>query len=135
MLKTEIFGRSEVFDQEKNSLERLGKRSSEAERIAEAAARESQELKIVEYLQDEIGTHFEAVISGVTSYGFFVRLDNTAEGLVALRHLGREYFSYDAKRHMLIGDESGQQFRLGQKVKVILKAADPRLARLDFILE
>ena len=134
MLKVGLFGRSGTFEQEVNRLDELAGKSSKAERVAEAAARESQELKIIEYLQDDVGALFDGVISGVTSYGFFVRLANTAEGLVALKDLGREYFAYDAKRHMLTGEESGRRFRLGQKVRVVLEAADPRAARLDFTL-
>jgi len=134
MLKVEHFGRGESHQQEVDSLKRLGERSSEAERTAEAAARESHELKIVEYLQDYIGCTFEAVVSGVTGYGFFVRLANTAEGLVAMRDLGTEYFAHDARRHTLTGEESGRRFRLGQKVRVSLVAADPHTSRLDFRL-
>ncbi|MCL2889571.1 MAG: ribonuclease R [Eggerthellaceae bacterium] len=134
MLKAELFGKSGTFEQELNCLERLGAASSAAERVAEMAERESQELKIIEYLQNDIGALFEAVVSGVTNFGLFVRLANTAEGLIPIRSLGGEYFSYDPKRHVLCGEESGRSFRLGQKLKVVLEAADPRLARLDFRL-
>ncbi|MDR2721484.1 MAG: RNB domain-containing ribonuclease [Coriobacteriaceae bacterium] len=134
MLKAQLLGRGESYQHEADSLVRLAEKSSEAERIAEAAARESQELKIVEYMQDDVGCVFGAVISGVTAYGFFVRLANTAEGLVAAKNLGEEYFAYDAKRHTLVGEESGRRFRLGQKVKVILEAADTRAGHLDFAL-
>jgi len=134
MLKAQLLGKSGTFEQEKNRLETLAKHSSEAERTAEAAARESQELKIIESLQEHIGETFEAVISGVTGYGFFARLDNTAEGLVHLKNLGHEYFAHDPKRHTLTGEDSGKCYRLGQRIMVVLEAADPRLGHLDFNL-
>jgi len=132
MLKAAIFGKSGTFEQEANRLDALAKSSSKAERVAESAERESQELKIIEYLQSYVGSSFSAVISGVMSFGFFVRLENTAEGLVPVRSLGGEYFAFDPKRHTLTGEESGKVFRLGQRVQVILEAADPRSSRLDF---
>ena len=82
MLKAQLFGKPGTFEQQVHSLAWLAKHSSEMERIAEAAARESQEYKMIEYLSRDVGAAFNAVIAGVASYGFFVRLKNTAEGLV-----------------------------------------------------
>lgn len=134
MLKAQLFGKPGTFEQQVHSLPWIAKHSSEMERIAEAASRESQEYKMIEYLADEVGAAFDAVISGVTSYGFFVRLDNTAEGLVPLKELGGEYFALDAKRHQLVGQESGIVYRLGQRVRVVLEKASPHERKLDFRL-
>lgn len=134
MLKAQIGTKSETFEQQVNSLEWLAEHSSKMERIAEAAGRESQEMKIVELMQAEVGNVFDAVVAGVASYGLFVRLENTAEGLVPIRMLGEEYFMLDAKAHTLTGQESGMKYRLGQKVRVLLDGAYPRQARLDFHL-
>lgn len=134
MLKAGICGRSGTFEQQKNSLAWLAEHSSTMERIAEEAARESQEYLLIEYMRGFIGQEFPAVISGVLTFGFFVRLENTAEGLVHLRHLGDEYFAFDAQRHMLMGEESGTIYRMGQKVTVVLDYANPREGRLDFHL-
>ncbi|MEG0758067.1 MAG: RNB domain-containing ribonuclease, partial [Raoultibacter sp.] len=134
MVKAYLFGKSETFEHQVQSLAWLAKHASKMERIAEGAARESQEYKMIEYLQRDIGKTFDAVISGVASYGFFVRLDNTAEGLVHLKSLGDEYFALDAKRHMLIGSESGTTYRLGKRVRVVLDGAYPRERKLDFHL-
>ena len=102
------------------------------ERVAEKAARESQELKIVEYMERAVGQAFPAVVSGVANYGVYVRLENTAEGLVPLKNLGREYFSFDPVLHRLTGQDSGAVYRLGQRLPVVLTSADPRAGRLDF---
>lgn len=134
MLKAQLFGKSGTFGQQAHSLQWIAKHASEMERIAEAASRESQEYKIIEYLEREIGMTFSAVISGVVSYGFFVRLANTAEGLVPLKELGNEYFALDARRHLLVGQESGTVYRLGQRVRVVLKEACPQERKLDFRL-
>ena len=134
MLKAQLFGKTCTFEQQLHSLAWLAKHSSEMERIAEAAARESQEYKMIEYLSRDVGAAFNAVIAGVASYGFFVRLENTAEGLVPLKELGAEYFALDARRHQLVGQESGTVYRLGQRVRVVLEAAYPRERKLDFRL-
>lgn len=134
MLKAQLFGKPGTFEQQVHSLAWLAKHSSEMERIAEAAARESQEYKMIEYLSRDVGAAFNAVIAGVASYGFFVRLEKTAEGLVPLKELGAEYFALDARRHQLVGQESGTVYRLGQRVRVVLEAAYPRERKLDFRL-
>ena len=134
MLKAQLTRRPGDFDQQVANLAWIAEHSSDAERVAEAAARESQETKIIEFHQRSIGQTFSAVVSGVATYGLYVRLDDTAEGLVPVRRLGDEYFAYDPVRHTLSGQDTGRLFRLGQRVAVVLEAADPRTRRLDFRL-
>ncbi|RDB60495.1 3'-5' exonuclease [Gordonibacter sp. 28C] len=132
MLKAQLRRRPERFDQEVAALPWIAEHSSDMERVAEKAARESQELKIVEYMERAVGQAFPAVVSGVANYGVYVRLENTAEGLVPLKNLGREYFSFDPVLHRLTGQDSGAVYRLGQRLPVVLTSADPRAGRLDF---
>lgn len=134
MLKAMLFGRPELFDQEASSLAWLGKHCSQRERAADAAACESQEFKLIELLEGRVGEAFSAVVSGVAPYGLYVRLDNTAEGLLPMRRLGAEYFSMDAELHRLVGQDSGRIWRLGQRVAVVLTAADARRRQLEFRL-
>jgi len=134
MLKAVLFGRSERFNQEESSLGWIAEHSSEMERRAERVARESQEVKLVEYMEEHIGETFSALISGVASFGLFVRLDNTAEGVVEMQDLGSEYFILDSARHMLIGSDTGKQYRLGKRVAVRLVEADRRMRELRFRL-
>ena len=98
------------------------------ERVAERAAAESQEIKIVELLEGHVGETFSAMIAGVASYGLFVRLDNTAEGMVEIDDLGHEYFVLDPVRHTLTGSDTGKQYRLGKRIAVRLVEADHRTA-------
>lgn len=134
MLRSLLTKRPEKFDQEVVALPWIAEHSSDCERIAEQAARESQELKIIEYLERDVGRTFSAVVSGVAAYGVYVRLDNTAEGLVRLKDLGREYFAFDPVLYRLVGADTGKTYRLGQRFAVVLTEADVRLRRLDFRL-
>ena len=134
MLRAQLFGKPQKFDQEVAALPWIAEHASDMERVAEKAARQSQELKLIEYMAAFVGETFEAAVSGVAAYGMYVKLDNTAEGLVAAKRLGGEYFALDSVRHMLVGQDSGQVFRLGQRVNVVLETADPRACRLDFRL-
>ena len=134
MLKAQIGRRPEKFDQEVSALSWIGEHSSDMEREAEKAARESQEVKLVEYMEQFIGRSFSATVSGVAAYGLYVRLDNTVEGLIPAKNLGAEYFAFDPERYRLIGQDTGTTYRLGQRVPVVLTLADPRSRRLDFRL-
>lgn len=134
MLRAALTRRPEKFDQEVAALPWIAEHSSDMERVADEAARASQELKIIEYLQDYVGQSFSAVVSGVAGYGLYVRLDCTAEGLLPVSALGREHFAFDPVRYTLVGDESGKSYRLGQRVAVKLVAADAAARSLEFAL-
>ncbi|MDO4400234.1 MAG: RNB domain-containing ribonuclease [Coriobacteriia bacterium] len=111
----------------------LAEHSSAMERTADEAARQSQMLKLVEYLAGFIGSTFEGVISKVATYGFFVQLDSTASGLVDLGGLGERY-TLDVRRQTLTGQDTGRVLRVGQRVRVVLVAARPTARELDFEL-
>ena len=134
MLKAALEGRPEKFDQEVSNLPWIAEHSSEMERVAERAARESQEVKIIELMESHIGESFSGMIAGVASYGLFVRLDNTAEGMIDIGDLGHEYFVLDPVRHTLTGSDTGKQYRLGKRVAVRLVEADHRSRMLNFKL-
>lgn len=134
MLKAQLGKRPEKFGSEVSAMPWIAEHSSEMERIADTAARESQELKIIEYLERFVGESFSGVVSGVATYGLYVRLDNTAEGFLPVRMLGGEYFSFDPRRWCLCGQDTGKTYRLGQRVAVVLIAADARERKLEFRL-
>ena len=134
MLRAALLGRPQKFDQEVKNLTWIAEHSSEMERIAERAASESQEAKIVELMESSIGQRFSAIITGVASFGLFVRLENTAEGVVEVADLGHEYFVLDATRHTLTGSDTGRTFRLGHHVAVRLIEADRTTRTLRFKL-
>ncbi len=135
MLRAQLTRRPQKFEQEVAALPWIAEHASDMERVAEKATRQSQELKLIEYMTGFLGEAFDATVSGVASYGMYVSLDNTAEGMVAARYLGDEYFACDAVRYQLVGQDGGKVFRLGQRVRVVLVAADAKAGRLDFRLE
>ena len=134
MLKAELFGRPERFDQMTTNLGWICEHSSGMEREADDAQRESEELKLVEYLQRFVGQSFSAIVSGVSQGGLYARLENTAEGFIPVRTLGDDYFSFDAARYTLTGEETGARYRLGQRIAVVLFAVDPRVPQIDLRL-
>lgn len=122
----------------KTTLEEIGREvnhSSQMEQRAAEAERESVKLKQVEYMSERIGKTFSGIISGVTDFGFFVEEQETkADGLVALRDLKDDYYEFDQKTMSLVGRRHKKRFRLGDEVKVKVKAAYPLKRRLDYEL-
>lgn len=132
-LKRVLFGRDESSSAVEASTAAIAAHSSEAERVAETAARESQELKLYELLEQRVGQEEDGIVSGVASSGFFVRLTDTCEGFVSLRGEG-EYWILDARRRLLTGSDSGSEVRLGMGVRVRIKDVRPLERRADFQL-
>ena len=100
------------------------KQSSETERIAQEAEREVDDLKKAEYMLDRIGEEFSGYISSVTSFGMFVELPNTIEGLVHITALDDDYYIYDEDHLCLIGERKKKIYRLGDAVKVSCSRVD-----------
>ncbi len=116
-------------------LDEISDHISECERRAVDAERLSVKLKQIEYLKNHLGEEFDAVISGITNFGMFVKIiDILAEGLIRLRDLEDDYYIYDEKKYSLIGRVSRKQFRLGDKIKVKLVRVDTDKSELDFII-
>ena len=102
----------------KNIVGHSAKQSSEMERKAQDAEREVDDLKKAEYMQDRIGEEFEGVISSVTSFGVFVELPNTIEGLVHITDLDDDYYIYEESHLRLVGERTKKVYKLGDKVLV-----------------
>lgn len=107
---------------------------SDTERRADEAEWASVDLKVAEYMEQFIGESFEGVISGVTSFGFFVELPNTVEGLVKYESLP-EYYEFDQDRMKATGRRSGHTFEIGDTVKVIVHNVDMKLHKVEFIMD
>ena len=115
-------------------LDETAKKSSEMERRAVDIERESTDLKVVQYMQKFLWRNFDAIISSVTNFGFFVELENGAEGLVHASTLYDDYYSYVDSEFALIGNVTGKSFHIGDKVRVKLVSADEKLRKLSFEL-
>ncbi len=108
---------------------------SVAERRAMKAERETFDRLLAHFLADRVGASFEGHISGVTRVGLFVKLDDTgADGFIPARTIGNEYFRYHEDRHALVGNSSGESYRLGDRVTVKLVEAVPLAGALRFEL-
>ena len=83
-------------------------------------------------MQDKIGEEYEGIVSSVTSFGIFVELENTVEGLIRFENLGDEYFIYDEDRKQLIGEKSKKIFKIGDKVNIRVISADKITRQIDF---
>ena len=108
--------------------------SSERERVAQKVERDAEKIKKAEYMQKKIGEQYDGVVSGVTQFGMFVELENTVEGLIRFEDLGNEYFDYDDQRKTLRGEKSNKTYRVGDKVRIEVKASDKTTRRIDFKL-
>ena len=105
-------------------VDEAAKQSSEMERLAEDAEREVDDLKKAEYMMDRIGEEYDGIISSVTSFGIFIELSNTIEGLVHITDLDDDYYVYDEAHLMLIGERTKNIYRLGDTVKVRCSRVD-----------
>jgi ribonuclease R len=108
--------------------------SSKTERRAEEAEREVEKLKKVEYMMEHIGETFEGVISGVTSWGMYVELPNTIEGMIRVSEMNDDYYIYDEERYQMIGEHTKKIYKLGQMVMVEVVNADKIQRTIDFAL-
>jgi len=117
-----------------DNLAEICEHSSVMEREADDAERESVDVKLAELMKEHIGEVFDGTITGVSGYGFFVQLPNTAEGLVHVRDLKGDYYTYDEATFTLIGQRTGKMFQIGQPVKVLLTNVVIGERRIDFVL-
>jgi ribonuclease R len=104
------------------------------ERNAQNAERDSKDVKKVEYMSQFIGEEFNGVISSVTSFGFFVELPNTIEGLVRVESIEDDYYVYNEKSYSLVGERTKKVYKIGDEVKVRLIKADIEIKKIDFII-
>ncbi len=107
---------------------------SKLERRADEVEREVEKMKKVQYMSHRIGECYEGVISGVNAWGMYVELPNTVEGLVHVTNMVDDYYYYDEEKYAMIGKDTGKEYTLGEKVWVMVKAADRISKTIDFIL-
>jgi ribonuclease R len=112
----------------------LGRHCSETERRADDASRDVESWLKCHYMQDQVGNVFSGAVTGVTPFGLFVTLDEYfVDGLVHISELGRDYFQFDATRHMLLGERTKKRYRLADRMKVKLVRVDLDSRKIDFV--
>lgn len=128
----------EMNENERSRLEKkmafYGEQSSLQERRAEEAERDLADMKKARYMQQFIGEEFTAFISSVQSFGFFVELPNTIEGLVHISSIVDDYYEFNDRNYTLRGRHSGRSFKIGDQVRVQLVRVDIDDAKIDFEL-
>lgn len=135
MLRKYLFVKSS--DDPKLDMEAIAKQSihvSQKERDAISVERQVDDYEKALYMSNKIGKKFEGTIVGVQSFGFFVELDDTVEGLVPSRSLYHDFFDYDEDRMCLVGQTYGDTYQIGQKVKVVCVEADAIKGQVTFAL-
>ena len=116
----------------KEQAKERAKQSSDREKVATTVEREAEDIKKAEYMEDKIGNEYDGIISSITSFGMFVELANTVEGLIRFENLGNEYFIYDEERKRLIGEKTNTTYKIGDKVKIRVAKASKLLRQVDF---
>ncbi|SDD51503.1 ribonuclease R [Paenibacillus sp. UNCCL117] len=115
-------------------MEDIARQSSERERVAVDAERETEALKKAEFMLDKVGEEFDGIISSVTSFGIFIELDNTVEGLIRLSDMSDDYYHYHEAQHALIGERTSKIYRLGDEVKVRVSRVNMDEKTVDFAM-
>jgi ribonuclease R len=137
VLKSILTGKLKKSGHERleNILPETAEHTSRRERIAMEAEREIVDLKKLQFMKDKIGEEYDGFISGVTAFGFFVELvEYFVEGLVHVSSLRRDFYHYAEKQHSLVGENTGETFRIGERIRVRVAQVSPEKKQIDFVL-
>lgn len=115
-------------------LPEVAKQTSATERRADDAERDTDKLKMVQYMEKHIGETFEGVVSGMTAWGIYVELPNTIEGMISVASLRDGYYIYDENHYEMVNETTGRTFKLGQRLNVKVINCDKILRTIDFEL-
>jgi ribonuclease R len=119
--------------QDKDYFEKCCDWSSQREQIAAEAERASVKYKLIEFMQDKVGQEFEGSVSGVTEWGIYVEIEPTKiEGMVSIREMNDDYYTFDEEKYMVIGKASRRTFTLGDRVRVKVLRASLEQKLLDY---
>lgn len=110
----------------------IAQQSSERERVAVEAERDTEKMKKAQYMLDKVGEEFDGMISSVTSFGMFIELENTVEGLIRLSMLTDDYYHFDDQHMILVGERTSKIFRIGDEVKIRVARVNMDEYTIDF---
>ena len=136
IIKDQLRGRlrEERTDHYGMILPEVAKHSSETERRAKEAERETDKLKKVQYMERRIGEEYEGIISGIMAFGIYVELPNTVEGMIHVSRLAGDYYYYREETYEMVGRDTGRCFKLGQRIKILVDHVDLMTKSIDFVL-
>lgn len=115
-------------------LPEISLKSSHLERRADDAEREVEKLKKAQYMEQFIGEEMEGVISGITTWGMYVELPNTVEGMIRVTSLTDDYYYYDEEHYVMVGEHTRKTYKLGEKIKIVVAGVDQLTKTIDFEL-
>lgn len=128
-------GKADSYYYTENTMRGLGEHCSQTERRADEATRDAVDWLKCEFMMDKIGEVFEGTITSATGFGLFVELDKIyVEGLIHVTSLEHDYYHFDAAHHRLVGERSGQVFRLGDHLVVSVAKVNLEDKKIDFDL-
>ena len=110
----------------------IAEHTSERERRAVDAERDTDALKKAQYMSDKIGEEFIGMVSSITNFGIFVELPNTVEGLVHISNMTDDYYRFEDRMMTMIGERTGRQFRIGDEVKIRVSNVNIEESAIDF---
>lgn len=133
----EVFENNGILSDERQEylasrMQDIAQQSSERERVAVDAERDTEKMKKAEYMLDKVGEVFEGMISSVTSFGMFIELENTVEGLIRLSMLTDDYYHFDEQHMALIGERTSKVFRIGDEVEIRVARVNMDDYTIDF---
>ena len=131
-LEAEYNIKDNILEKYEDQSKRYADSSSEREKIAQKVERDAEKIKMAEYMQDRINEEYKGIISSITSFGIFVELENTVEGLIRFDDLGEEYFIYDEQHKTLLGENSKKLYKIGDKINIKVIAANKVTRQIDF---
>ena len=136
IIKEQLRGRlrPERLEHYKGILPEVAKHTSDTERRADEAERETDKLKKVEYMESRIGNEYEGVISGITKWGIYVELPNTVEGMIHVSKLPGDYYYYREETYEMVGESTGKVYKLGDVLKIRVTGTDKFQKSIDFAL-
>lgn len=118
----------------RGAAEKAAEQSSAAERKAIEVEREVEKLKKAEYMSYHIGEVYDGIISGTTSFGIYVQLENTVEGMIRIEDLWDDYYDYVPEKYALVGEHTGRMYKLGDSLRIVVDNVDIDRHEIDFQL-
>lgn len=115
-------------------LPEVTEQTSALERRADDAEREVEKMKKAEYMEQFVGKDFEGTISGLTTWGMYVELPNTIEGMIRVADIPGDYYYYDEDLHRMVGENTGKVYKMGEPLRIIVAGVDKLTRTIDFVL-
>ena len=136
IIKENIHGgmKDKRIDHYQKILPEVAEQTSALERRADDAEREVEKMKKAEYMEQFVGKDFEGTISGLTTWGMYVELPNTIEGMIRVADIPGDYYYYDEDLHRMVGEQTGKVYKMGEPLRIIVAGVDKLTRTIDFVL-